>query len=227
MNVVGYVRVSTGLQADSGLSLAAQRAKIRAYAELQGASSLKVFADAGVSGTKTNRPGLSQALDLVCKQKGVLVVYSLSRLARSVRQTLEIAERLDKAGADLASLSEALSTASASGKMLFRMLAVLGEFERDLTAERTSAALQQLRAEGRRFSRHPPYGWDFSPTGKLVKNSREQTVIRYMSARRSAGDSWAKLADRLSDREIPTKTSKGRWHARVVQRILERSTDPR
>jgi hypothetical protein len=57
-----------------------------------------------------NRPGLSEALDDVCRQRAVLVVQSLSRLSRSVRDTLTISERLDKAGANLASLSESIDT---------------------------------------------------------------------------------------------------------------------
>ncbi len=54
---------------------------------------------------------------------GVLVVYSLSRLARNTTETLELGERLAKAGADLVSLSEKIDTTSAAGKMVFRMLA--------------------------------------------------------------------------------------------------------
>ena len=70
--------------------------------------------DAGISGKRAdNRPGLIAALDSACQARGVLVVYSLSRLARSVRDTLDIAERLERAGADLVSLSEQIDTTSA------------------------------------------------------------------------------------------------------------------
>lgn len=75
----------------------------------------------------------------------MLVVYSLSRLARSTTDAIAISERLAKSGADLVSLSEWIDTTSASGKMVFRMLAVLAESERDLVSERTKTAMAHLR----------------------------------------------------------------------------------
>jgi DNA invertase Pin-like site-specific DNA recombinase len=91
----------------------------------------------GLSGTKADRPGLAAALSAVCKGDA-LVVYSLSRLARSTAHTLQVSDYLEWVGADLVSLSEKIDTTSASGKMVFRLLAVLAEFERDLISERTT-----------------------------------------------------------------------------------------
>src|SRR6266581_6504849 len=88
--------------------------------------------------------------NLRAEYAGVLVVYSLSRLARNTTETLELGERLAKAGADLVSLSEKIDTTSAAGKMVFRMLAVLAEFERDQISERTRVAMQHMRCEGKR-----------------------------------------------------------------------------
>src|SRR5437762_1763339 len=106
------------------------------------------FADEGISGhSMKNRPALGQALDAVCACGGVLVVYSLSRLARNTRETLELGERLSKANADLVSLSEKIDTTSAAGKMIFRMMAVMAEFERDQVSERTSMALSYKKAQ--------------------------------------------------------------------------------
>ncbi len=97
---IGYVRVSTEGQAEDGVSLAAQRAKIEAWAKLHDEAELLVFEDAGLSGSSlTQRVGLQEALRAACERKGTLVVYSLSRLARSTRDTLTISDRLAKAGA--------------------------------------------------------------------------------------------------------------------------------
>jgi site-specific DNA recombinase len=138
--VVGYTRVSTDEQARSGQSLDAQEASIREWADRAHIHILRIFEDAGISGTKLRqRPALQDALRLSCEQKAVLVVYSLSRLSRSTKDTLQIAEKLDRAGADLVSLSEKIDTTSASGKMLFRLMTVLNEFERDQIPERTLA----------------------------------------------------------------------------------------
>ena len=114
-NVIGYVRVSTEQQAAEGISLDAQRAKIAAWCELNGYSLAGIFIDAGISGKRAdNRPELQKALTAVTECRGVLLVYSLSRLARSTKNTLAISDRLEMAGADLVSLSEKIDTTSGS-----------------------------------------------------------------------------------------------------------------
>ncbi len=140
---VGYVRVSTEGQAADGVSLDAQRGRIEAWCRVNDYELIALHVDAGLSGKRAdNRPGLQAALTDACRERHTaLVVYSLSRLARSVKDTLEIAGRLDRAGADLVSLSEKIDSTSAAGQMVFRMLAILAEFERDLSSERTKVAL--------------------------------------------------------------------------------------
>ena len=157
MKVIGYIRVSTEEQAREGVSLEAQEAKLRAWWTLEGnGRPLEVHRDEGLSGGRMDRPGLEAAL-LACDSArgGTLVVYSLSRLARSTRGTLDVADRLARAGCDLVSLSEKIDTSSAAGKMVFRMLAVLAEFERDQISERTRGAMAQLKARGAKVGRWP------------------------------------------------------------------------
>ena len=96
---VGYVRVSTAGQATDGVSMGAQTARIRTWCDANGYSLAETFTDAGISGKRAdNRPGLRRALDAACKQRAALVVYSLSRLARSTRDAIEIAERTARVG---------------------------------------------------------------------------------------------------------------------------------
>src|SRR6266478_26241 len=124
------------------------------------------------------RPGLQVAIDAVCASHGVLVVYSLSRLARNTRETLELGDRLNKAGADLVSLSEKIDTTSAAGKMIFRMLAVLSEFERDQVSERTTFALQHKKAKGEKLGGRVPYGKQLHTDGIHLENDPiEQSTI--------------------------------------------------
>src|SRR5438445_303625 len=135
---IAYCRVSTELQAHEGVSLEVQQTRIRGWCEVNGYTLAGVHIDAGLSGSRAdNRPALQAALGEACRTKAALVVYSLSRLARSTKDAIAISERLAKSGADLVSLSERIDTTSASGKMIFRMLAVLAEFERDQISERT------------------------------------------------------------------------------------------
>jgi len=197
MKAIGYVRVSTNEQATDGVSLAAQKAKIAAWADLNGYDLGDIFEDAGISGTKEDRPGLQAALSAT-KKGDALVVYSLSRLSRSTRHTIETAERLEDIGADLVSITEKIDTTSAAGRMVFRMLAVLGEFERDQLAERTSAAMQYKRAKGERVGAIP-YGKRLSDDGaRLVDDAGEQAVIKHVRALKAAGLSLRAIAHELA-----------------------------
>jgi len=147
MNAIGYVRVSTQEQAESRLGLEAQRMTITKWAAERGLE-LTIYEDAGITGTSmAKRPALEQAL-CAAKDGAVLVAYSMSRFARSTRDMLIIAERLKRQGADLVSLTESIDTTTATGRLVFTLLSALAQFERDLTSERTSAALQALKARG-------------------------------------------------------------------------------
>lgn len=221
MKAIGYIRVSTDGQAAEGVSLDAQRERIAAWCIGNGFDLEHVFVDAGISGGRSdNRPGLAAALDAACKSKGALVVYSLSRLARSTKDMIAISERLDKAGADLVSLSERLDTTSAAGKMVFRMLAVLSEFERDQVSERTRAAMQFIRKQGRRAGR-VPFGYDLASDGHtLTANAHEQEAIALMKVLREEGHSLREIVSALETQGIRPKTGQA-WHASSVRAILE------
>lgn len=219
---IAYIRVSTEDQAREGISLEAQEGRIRSWCEVHGFELTGIYIEALSGGRADNRPELQAALDLACKTKGALVVYSLSRLARSTKDAILISERLDRAGADLVSLSERIDTTSAAGKMVFRMLAVLSEFERDLIRERTEAAMSHLRKHKRRISGLIPYGFELGDDGmSLLDVEEEQQAIGLMKALRSDGMSLRKIAADLEERAIPTKTG-AKWSAPTVKAILDR-----
>lgn len=217
----GYVRVSTEMQAAEGVSLEAQTERIRAWCIGNGYELADVLVDAGLSGSKSaNRPGLQSALKLVCENSAALIVYSLSRLARSTLDAINISQKLEHAGADLVSLTEKIDTTSAAGKMIFRMLAVLAEFERDVISERTCSALNQLRRKGQRVSGHIPFGYDLGADGKtLIANATELRVRDRIIGDRAAGKSLRAIAEALNAERIPTKLGKP-WGASSIQSIL-------
>ncbi len=219
MQVVGYVRVSTDEQAREGVSLEAQKGKIQAWAEALDYSVLHIEQDAGISGKNiTSREGLQRAVEIACTNHAALVVYSLSRLSRSTRDTLLLADTLDRAGADLVSLSERIDTTSAAGKMVFRMLAVLNEFERDQISERTSAILQHKKARLEPYS-PTPYGFR-RIEAQLVPCPEEQRVITQIFRLRRKGFSLNRIAAKLNNQGIPAKKG-GVWHSSTVFYILE------
>lgn len=223
MKSVGYCRVSSAVQAQDGVSLDAQQARIEAWSLANGYVLSTVHVDAGLSGGRAdNRPALQAALTQACQEKAVLVVYSLSRLARSTTDAIAISERLAKHGADLASLSERIDTTSASGKMVFRMLAVLAEFERDQISERTKTALAHLRHQGKRISGRIPFGHNLAINGvDLVPNPTEQQAIHLMQALRIDGWSLREIAAALTEKGIPTKTRTA-WSPEAIRGILRK-----
>jgi DNA invertase Pin-like site-specific DNA recombinase len=196
MRAVAYVRVSTVGQAEDGVGLDVQRAKVQAWASLNDAELLDVVADEGLSAKSMNRPGLQKAMALAKANKTTLVVYSLSRLSRSTKDTLSIVAELEKSGCELVSLSERIDTSSAGGRMVFRMMAVLAEFEREQVAERTRHAMQHMKSQGRVVG-SVPHG--FVRVGnELAVNPDEARVIELAESLRAKGFSLRGISDELA-----------------------------
>jgi site-specific DNA recombinase len=218
MIATGYTRVSTKDQADEGVSLDAQKARIEAWATAHGYELRACEVDAGLSGGRAdNRPALQRALDATCRHKGVLIVYSLSRLARSTRDALDIAERLHKAGANLVSLSESIDTTTAMGRFFFTVLAALAALERDLISERTKMALEHKRAKGEFTGGAAPYGFTVKD-GFLDADANEVFIVKAIQHSREMGMTPAVIARELNRLHFPCRGSA--WHAKTVSRIL-------
>jgi len=219
MKAVGYIRVSTQGQVEDGVSLDAQEAKVRAWAVLN-AAEVVIFRDQGISGKRSdNRPGLVAALDLVGKGDA-LIVYSLSRLSRSTRDTLTIADALAKKEADLVSLSEKIDTTSAAGKMVFRMLAVLSEFERDQVSDRTRFALLHKKSIGEKTGGDCPFGYRVRK-GKLYLHADEQKAVRLILNLHGKGQSLRGICRKLEDAGIARKNGSRTWHPQIVSDIIK------
>jgi DNA invertase Pin-like site-specific DNA recombinase len=138
--LIGYARISTTDQ-----TLALQQDALKA------AGCEKIFTDTA-SGARTDRPGLSEALDFV-RAGDTLVVWRLDRLGRSLSHLIESIKGLHGRGVQFRSLQEQLDTGTSGGKLVFHIFGALAEFERDLIRERTKAGLAAARARGRRGGR--------------------------------------------------------------------------
>ena len=222
MKAVFYIRVSTQDQATEGVSLEAQLAKLQSWATLNDAEVIGTFEDAGISGTRSDRPGLAAAMDAACRHKAALVVYSLSRLSRSTSDTIALAAKLDKSGAELVSLSEKIDTSSASGKMIFRLMSVLNEFERDQIAERTSNALAHKKSKGELVG-SVPFGYTLAADGiTLEENPSQQEALVLIAKLRAKGLSLRQIAQELSQLGVPTAKGNSNWTHTAVNRIIAR-----
>ena len=134
--LIGYARVSTVDQ-----NLALQRDA------LTEAGCQKIYTEQ-MSGAVTERPALHDALEFA-RSGDTLIVWKLDRLARSIKQLIETVENLRIRGIGFRSLTEALDTTTAQGRLVFYMFGALAEFERSLIRERTQAGLAAARRAGR------------------------------------------------------------------------------
>jgi DNA invertase Pin-like site-specific DNA recombinase len=134
--LIGYARVSTHEQ-----TLNLQRAA------LQKAECSKIFTDV-ISGAKTERIGLDEALNYV-RKGDTLVVWRLDRLGRSLPHLITTMTGLEERGIGFKSLTESIDTTTSGGKLIFHIFGALAEFERNLIRERTQAGLTAARARGR------------------------------------------------------------------------------
>jgi site-specific DNA recombinase len=224
-NCLAYIRVSTESQARYGVSLEAQQERVEKWAVANGYQVSECFCDSGISGKRAdNRQALQDCLKRACKEKVPVVTYSLSRISRSVRDMIGIADKLQKAGAALVSLSENLDLSTASGKLSFQLFSVLAEHERNLISERTTSSMQHLKAQGKRVSGKMPYGWDLAGDS-LKANKAETKVLGVMMALRSEGKSYEAIAKHLTESRIKPKYGKA-WFPGTVYRIIKAQEVP-
>jgi DNA invertase Pin-like site-specific DNA recombinase len=140
--IIGYARVSTDDQ-----NLDAQTDALTA------AGAERIFADK-ISGSKRERPELGSLLDQL-RSGDVVVVAKYDRLARSLRDLLDLVEAIKERGAGFRSLAEDIDTTTPAGRLVFHVFASIAQFERERIAERTKEGLQAAKARGRVGGRPP------------------------------------------------------------------------
>ena len=137
---IGYARVSTQDQ-DLSLQLDA----------LHDAGCAEIYQEK-ITGAKRERPQLQKMLEHL-REGDVIVIWKLDRLARSLKDLVELVNQIQERGAALLSLNDQIDTTTPQGKFTFHVFAALAEFERDIIRERTRAGLAAARARGRKGGR--------------------------------------------------------------------------
>lgn len=219
-----YLRVSTDEQADSGLGIAAQRARCEAQCMAKGWPAAAVYADEGISGTIApgpKRPALAQLLgDVAAGRVNAVIVLDLSRLARSVKLVTSMIDELDAAGAAFVSCKENFDTSTAMGRAMLGIVAVFGQLERDLTSERTVAALGERGKQHGYKAGRLPYGYQREPGRELIEvDDQAAGQVRAIFAQRAAGATMRAIAGQLAQGG-PGPRGAG-WHASTIKTILD------
>lgn len=212
--VIAYVRVSTEEQANEGVSLDAQQARIRAYCAMRGLELAEVVIDAGVSGYKAldAREGGRRVLDMVRTRKvGAVVALKLDRLFRNCADCLDVTAGWDRHGVALHLVDlggQAVDTSSAMGRFFLTVMAGAAELERNQIAERTSTAMQHKASRGELVG-SVPYGFALAADGVHVEPvASEQAVIAAARELRAAGLSLRAVAAELASRGHLSRTGK-------------------
>jgi len=219
---IGYVRVSTEEQAADGVSLAAQEAKIKAYADLYDLDLVEIIVDAGQSAKTLDRPGIKRALEMLTDKKADgLLVAKLDRLTRSVADLNRLIERFfsEKAGRLLWSVADAIDTRTAAGRLVLNILASVSQWEREAIAERTRDALRHKKALGQRVG-SVPFGSRLAADGiTLEPEPAEREIMDLVAELRRSGLSIRGIVSEMNSRGVLTKEG-GKWHIATVQRVL-------
>ena len=208
MRCIIYARCSTAEQTASGLGIEAQLERCRGHATAHGYTVAAELLDNGCSGSlpPAKRPGLSRALAMLRQRGdaagGVLIAARVDRLGRNLGDLDALGKRARREGWHLAALDVGMDTATSTGTMLYQILGVFSEFERNRIAERTSAALQALKARGVRMGR---------PV-ELSPEARQR--VREL---RASGLSMNATAARLNA-EAVARPRGGQWNATAVSR---------
>ena len=220
MLAIGYVRVSTGRQADQGSSLEAQAARIQAMATVQDAELLDVVVDGGESAKSLNRPGLRRVLALVESGKvDTVIVAKLDRLSRSVKDLCALLEMFERKNVALVSVAESLDTGSAAGRLVITILAVVSQWEREAIGERTREVLRHKRNCGERVG-NIHYGFRLGADCKHVEpNPEEQAVLTIIRELRGRHRSLREVASALNDRGYRTRRGSA-WRHEYVKSLI-------
>lgn len=206
MTTYGYIRVSTTEQARSGLGLAAQRTRITEQALARGWGPITWQVDDGWSGKSLDRPALAELLDRIGPGDR-LVVAKLDRLSRSVQDFIGLLRRSRDEGWSVAVLELDLDTGTTMGRFVVTIMAAVAELERGLISDRTSAALQAAKANGKRL-------------GVGNRTMSADVLAAIVQMREDEGLSMSAIANRLNAEEIPTARGGKRWYPSTVRSAL-------
>lgn len=210
---LGLTRVSTEEQAENGHGLDAQDRTLTAEAERRGWD-LEIIPVPGRTGSKMN-PELRSALTRLARGEAQgLMVSKLDRLTRSVAIADDIIKAAERQGWNLVMLDLGVDLSSPAGRMMARIVATFAEYERELISDRTKEGLAAARENGTKTGR---------PIGRPRLVSSE--VARRIREEREAGQSFAAIAQALTEAGEPSPQGRPVWQASTVRRIYNAANE--
>lgn len=221
MNIVGYLRVSTDQQTESGLGLEAQNASIAEYAKKLMITDYPIFRDEGLSGTLAldKRPGMLESIARLTKGS-LLVVAKRDRLGRDPMVLAMIESAVKRKGARIVSVAgEGTESDDPSSILMRRLVDAFSEYERLIIGARTKSALKAKSDKGQRVG-HIPFGKKLASDGiHLEPSSTESNALCMMRELRACKASVRDIAHVMNNKGVLNRGSS--WNHASVHRILK------
>lgn len=222
MCTVIYLRVSTTQQVENGLSLDNQLARLQSYATVHGLTNIKIISDEGISGRKSqNRPGFTTMMEMVKnKQVSNILVYSLSRFSRNIKDCIESIELMNKYNVSFHSLTESIDTSTAVGRFFVTTLSALAQLESEQLGERIKSVLDHKKSKSERTG-SVPHGKSLSTDGKtLIDNKYELETIELAKKLYSEKLTFGKIAKKLVEAGRKNKKGTTDWYPNQIKRMV-------
>jgi|TARA_B110000483_G_scaffold16027_1_gene17929 site-specific DNA recombinase len=211
MKVIGYIRVSSEKQVKEGYSLTLQRTKIEEYCKFKDNTLIDIYEDKGISGMSIDkRDGYKDMVEYLNENDidGV-VVWSLSRLGRKMKDVISFLDHLKKCGKSFYSIKENIGNDDKIGSLIMNILSSINEFEVETIRERIKDVKTEKKNKGLVYGREK-YGFN-NVDGKLMKNKYEFNIIKRIKNLRSRGWSWRRISLKLNEDNIKSKDG-GVWY---------------
>ena len=218
--VIGYIRVSTEYQKLKENSINNQIKSINEYCNRNDFDLVEIFEDNGISGLISNRIGLTEMIDKIKSENiDCVIVYSLSRLGRKLKDVIQFIELLEKKNIKFISLKENFNSNDIVGKLMFNILGSINEFEVNILSQRISDVKQYKKSVKEVYCGKILFGTD-RIDNKLVKNDKEFEVLELINELRNKGNSYFKISKYLNDHNILSKENKC-WYGSSVRSVYQ------
>ena len=218
--VIGYIRVSTEYQKLKENSVKNQIQSINEYCSRNEFDLVEIFEDNGISGLISNRIGLTEMIDKIKSENiDCVIVYSLSRLGRKLKDVIQFIELLERKNIKFISLKENFNSNDIVGKLMFNILGSINEFEVDILSQRISDVKQYKKSVKEVYCGKILFGTE-RIDNKLVKNEDEFKVLELINELRKSGNSYFKISKYLNDRNILSKENKC-WYGSSVRSVYQ------
>ena len=220
MKVLGYVRVSSVTQKIKNNSIPLQKRKINDYCKLNDFNLVEVYEDDGISGMSIDKREGYKKMITFLKENQIdgIVVWSLSRLGRRMKDVVEFMDYLKTNDIRFFSIKENLSNDDKIGSLIMNILGSINEFEVEVIRERIKDVKKNKKDNGEVYGRLM-YGYD-NVNGKLIINQNERKTIKRVKNLRSRGWSWRRISIKLNDEGIRSKENK-KWYDGSLYNVMK------